>query len=131
MQKSRPLGVTVLAIWAFAGGGMMFAFAASTLGPFQVEFYNFLEFANFVVVPLGAPLVIFAGSNYIDFANVSFGVLYAVIGFFTLRGSKLAWFSNTGLSLAVLASFVYSLQSFYDSITMYLDPASMFYAPNS
>lgn len=111
MQKTRPFGVTILAIWALVGSGVMFVWAATQMVQLQNEFVsNFQSIGRYVVVPLGAAL---ANFDYRGIMTLGFGVFYAVIGIFTLKHRRLAWHSNVGLSAVAAVYLTISYSTFF------------------
>jgi len=109
MQKSRPLGVTILAYWAIAGSGVMFA-----LNTIDLAGYAFTEHAFIITLGslsfLTAPL----GGNYVVNSLVAFPVaaFFAFVGLYTFKGRRWAWFANVGMSMAAFVQYAVALPLF-------------------
>lgn len=98
MQKSRPLGVTILAYWALAGSGAMFVSNAINLAG-----YGFIAPTGFIAGPLGG---VYAINSYVALPIAAF---LALVGLHTLQGRRWAWFANVGMSIAALVQPVVSI----------------------
>jgi hypothetical protein len=108
MQKSRPLGVTFIAICALVGSGMMFASAIVMFAEFWGDVAHTLTVLQATAAPLGfVPDTTPAGNIYI---MLVFGAFFAGVGVYTLRRSRFAWLANVGMSVAaiVLMTAVFS-----------------------
>lgn len=116
MHKRRPLGITILAIWALVASGIMFVWAALLLAYPQTEFISTFEpIGRFVVVPLGAYLPPVS----IGLSTLPLGALYLVIGLLTFRVNKLAWFTNIGLSVAAIISVAFASSLYFYGYVQY------------
>lgn len=125
MQKTRPLAVTILAIWALAASAFMVENMVKILLFWQGN-YNEAPFditgiaGTFALLPLGSGAissVYFSGDSpaFLDtIFRVSLAAIYAGIGIFTFRGSKVAWLSNVGFSVAGIISVTVMIQVFYN-----------------
>jgi hypothetical protein len=122
MQKNRPLGVTIIAIWALVGSGIVsfdaISFIIDELSLYHADFLTiFSIIGDLIVVPLGEPaLSWFAGPRLgaaflviNPISKISLAVLYALIGFFTFRASKFAWVGNVSISIAGVVSAIMPL----------------------
>lgn len=107
MQKSRPLGVTILAYWALAGSGVLFVTQV-----FFLAGYRFTDdvFVN-ILGPLGtiaAPL----GSGSISFLPLPLGIL-------KLIAAKINFEANFNLRLILkLISTSLSGESYYTVVAV-------------
>jgi hypothetical protein len=122
MQKSRPFGVSILAIWALAGSGIVSIDAISfVIDTLWLDHYDFLDIFSIIgdltVIPLGEPALggladvvspTFSAMKIL-ISKISLAVLYALIGFFTIRASKFAWIGNVSISIAGLVSAIVGL----------------------
>lgn len=134
MSKHRPLGVTILAVWVLAcsvltiilAGQISYLSAIQQLetccpvGSFE---YTFGQIFAYVVTPLAG---YYYGYDYQ--VGLPLGVLYAALGAFALKGNKVAWFGNAGLSVVTIVSvaiassfYVYNYLQ-YSGNPGYLDP---------
>lgn len=139
----RPLGATILAIWLFVASGLTFvgvAFAFTILQGYYDE--NLLNIAGIsgsarfaTNLPLGSaviglPALIGDAERPLDtpyvLLNVSLGAilgaLYAIVGTFTLKGNKKAWFGNIAFSIVGIISVPILIAALYDSYIQYADP---------
>lgn len=116
MQKRRPLGVTILAVWALLGSGVMFVWATRLLTLPQTEFITpFEAMARLVVVPLGAYLIPVSTGVL----ALTLGALYLVISLLTFRVKKLAWLANVGLSLAAIGTVAFASSTYFYGYLQY------------
>lgn len=119
MQKNRPFGVSILAIWALAGSGIVsfdaISFIIDDLWLYHADFLTiFSIIGDLIVVPLGEPALegladlvspTFSAMKIL-ISKISLAVLYALIGFFTIRASKFAWVGNVSISIAGVVSAI-------------------------
>ena len=146
MQKSRPLGITILAIWALAASGLSFVEAVrlhlmveywqSEFNP--VEYWETMDLmsaisslGSYVISPLGSGIIgtldIFASETHAT-AFISYfvllGALYALIGLLTLKLRRSAWLANVGISIVAAVALPISVLNFYSSAMDNLDVLS-------
>jgi uncharacterized membrane protein YozB (DUF420 family) len=126
MQKRRPLGVTIIALWALVGSGIVsfdaILFIIDTLSLYYADFLEIFSIAgDLIVVPLGSPalewLADLVSATFstikILISKISLAILYALIGFFTIRASKFAWVGNVSITIAGLVSAIVGLYYLY------------------
>lgn len=138
MQKRRPLGVTVLAIWALVASGFTFFtafqfyvifdyFVRQDGRPLDSVWYDLnlvsaiSSVGGFFTAPLGKGITSILVNSPAVYANpavtmplfLSLGVLYALIGLFTLKPSRIAWLGNVSVSIVAAVALPISLFNFY------------------
>lgn len=126
MQRRRPLGVTIIAIWVLVAGGVVSVDAISfVIDTLWIDHYEILDIfsiiGDLVVVPLGEPALraladlvspTFSAMKIL-ITKISLAVLYALLGFFTIRASKFTWVGNVSISIAGLVSAIMGLYYLY------------------
>lgn len=98
MQKSRPLGVTVLAYWALATSSIMYVLGITMLTP-SYDVSWLYSWPRMIAWPLGAGYGVYA------FIILPLSAFFAWVFVYTLVGHKAAWFANVGMSMAAFVHF--------------------------
>lgn len=136
MQKSRPLGVTILAYWALAGSGALFVLHAFFLagGSFTDDvFANILGPLGAIAAPLGSGSINFLtiplGTAY-SYVALVLAVFFAIVGLHTLQGRRWAWFANVGMSVAAFVQLAVGLSFYLLAGLVRGNEGMIFIAPN-
>lgn len=109
MQKSRPLGATILAYWALAGSGVMIVLHVFFLAGFSLGVP-----LSVITAPLGSGLISFLVtplSAAFSILLLVLAVFFAIVGLHTFKGRRWAWFANVGMSMAALVQFGVALSN--------------------
>lgn len=143
MQQKRPIGVTILALWALVASGFTFLSAAESYlffyyfgrpdsppsaPPIDLNLLSNISAAGGIVrTAFGSSIIGIVSYSYSDAPGVAvfnvtvpltipLGVLYALIGLLTFRASsRVAWLANVGVSLLAAIVLPISFFNFYTS----------------
>lgn len=98
MQRSRPLGVTILAYWALAGSAITYVWGIMMLTP-SFDGSVAYSWPSAIAWPLGAGYAIYT------FIALPMSAFFAWVFVYTLMGQRAAWFANVGMSMAAFVQY--------------------------
>lgn len=118
-NEHRPIGVTILGIWAIAGSFAAFGTVFNMMTEYQfyldfLKIYGILDFLKAINAPMGGSYA------FIElYTSVIFAIALLVIGILTLKiRNKGVWIANIGISVLALASLAWTSQYVFYSLAV-------------